>query len=56
MLNVHLYFVKLFGCHIERNGIPLDITGFADAIMSYQAHTPAFISNPAVAGHSPASR
>jgi hypothetical protein len=46
MLNVHLYFVKLFGCRIERNGIPLDVTGLADAIMSY----------PAVAGHSPASR
>ena len=29
MLKVHLYFVKLFGCHIAGNGIPLDITGFA---------------------------
>ena len=38
MLNVHLYFVKLFGCHIAGNGIPLDITGFADAIMNEKAH------------------
>jgi hypothetical protein len=32
MLNVHLYFAKLFGCHIAGNNIPLDISGFADAI------------------------
>jgi hypothetical protein len=38
MLNVHLYFVKLFGCHIAGNDIPLDITGFAKAIMNEQAH------------------
>jgi hypothetical protein len=39
MLKVHLYFVKLFGCHIAGNGIPLDITGFADAIMNEKAHS-----------------
>jgi hypothetical protein len=33
MLNVHLYFVKLFGCHIAGNNILIDITGFSDAIM-----------------------
>jgi hypothetical protein len=38
MLNVHLYFVKLFGCHIAGNGIPLDISSFADAIMRGRAH------------------
>jgi hypothetical protein len=38
MLNVHLYFVKPFGYHIAGNGIPLDITGFAAAIKSHQAH------------------
>jgi hypothetical protein len=45
MLNVHLYFVKLFGCRIERNGIPLDITGLADAIMSYQAHPRVYLKS-----------
>ncbi len=39
MLKVHLYFVKLFGCHIAGNGIPLDVTGFADAIMNEEAHS-----------------
>lgn len=38
MLNVHLYFVKLFGCHIAGNDIPLDIASFADAIMNEKAH------------------
>jgi hypothetical protein len=38
MLNVHLYFVKLFGCHIAGNDIPLDISGFAYAIMNQTAH------------------
>ena len=38
MLNVHLYFVKVFGCHIAGNNIPLDISGFANAIMNQTAH------------------
>lgn len=38
MLNVHLYFVKLFGCHIVGNDIPLDTASFADAIMNETAH------------------
>ena len=38
MLNVHLYFVKLFGCHIAGNNIPIDITGFSDAIMHGKLH------------------
>jgi hypothetical protein len=38
MLNVHLYFVKLFGCHIAGNNILVDITGFADAIMEGKSH------------------
>jgi hypothetical protein len=35
---VHLYFVKLFGCHIAGNNIPLDIAGFSDAILHGKAH------------------
>ena len=38
MLNVHLYFVKLFGCHIAGNAIPLDIARFANAILHQKAH------------------
>ncbi len=38
MLNVHLYFVKLFGCHIVGGDIPIDITGFADSISVERAH------------------
>jgi hypothetical protein len=38
MLNMHLYFVKLFGCHIAGNNIPIDVTGFANAIMQGKAH------------------
>jgi hypothetical protein len=38
MLNVHLYFIKLFGCHIVGNQIPLDITIFASAIINQKAH------------------
>lgn len=38
MLNVHLYFVKLFGCHIAGHGIPLDIGGFARSILDQTAH------------------
>lgn len=38
MLNVHLYFVKLFGCHVAGNDVQLDIAGFANAIMERKAH------------------
>ncbi len=38
MLNVHLYFVKLFGCHIVGNDIPIDVDGFANSIMKGKAH------------------
>ena len=44
MLNVHLYFVKLFGCHIAGNNIPIDITGFADAIMTGKAHPHVYLN------------
>jgi hypothetical protein len=43
MLNVHLYFVKLFGCMIaeaKANGydLPLDLDAFSTAIMSGRPH------------------
>jgi len=38
MLNVHLYFVKLFGCHLLEAAIPIDITPFATAIKEERPH------------------
>lgn len=38
MLHVHLYFVKLFGCLIAENSLPIDITGFSQAILNTNAH------------------
>ena len=38
MLNVHLYFVKLFGCLIAENSLPIDIHGFSQAILNASAH------------------
>lgn len=38
MVNVHLFFVKLFGCYIMAGDIPVDINGFANAIMNRKAH------------------
>ena len=43
MLNVHLYFVKLFGCHIAGNNIPIDIKGFAAAIMKGKPHPDVYL-------------
>ena len=38
MLNVHLYFVKVFGCHIAGGDIPLDLSGFRNAILNGRAN------------------
>jgi hypothetical protein len=38
MLNVHLYFVKLFGCHVVENAIPIDLTSLANSILHGKAH------------------
>lgn len=38
MLDVHLFFVKVFGCAISENNISIDISGFSDAIMHQKAH------------------
>ncbi|WP_115710302.1 hypothetical protein [Legionella sainthelensi] len=64
MLNVHLYFVKLFGCRIMENNlkstqkIPLDISSFSKSILNGKAHQHLYLSfkynsNPdCIAGHS----
>ena len=38
MLDVHLFFVKLFGCHIVTGDIPIDISSFATAILERRHH------------------
>jgi hypothetical protein len=38
MLNVHLYYVKILGCHIVEKQIPIDIKSLASAIQQGKAH------------------
>lgn len=38
MLDVHLFFLKLFGCLIAEHSIPLDISEFSKAILSETPH------------------
>lgn len=37
-LNVHLYFVKLFGCKLNEDSIPIDLRPFSAALMSRAPH------------------
>jgi hypothetical protein len=43
LLHVHLYFVKLFGCHIREADIPLDLAPFAAAILSGRPHATVYL-------------
>jgi hypothetical protein len=43
MLDVHLYFVKLFGCHIAESEAPIDIDGLAKAFRTGTAHPNIYI-------------
>lgn len=60
MLNVHLFFVKLFGCLIFGNAIPIDISQFASAITNDSPHPNIYLAissytdgiNSATAGYS----
>ena len=44
MLDVHLYFVKLFGCRIVEHGIPIDVRPFAEAFLQRKSHSRVFIA------------
>ena len=44
MLNVHLYFVKLFGCQIVEGAIPIEIEPFSRAILNGKAHDHVYIA------------
>ena len=38
MLNVHLFFLKLFGCLIAENSVPLTLAEFSACILKSEAH------------------
>lgn len=44
MLNVHLYFVKLFGCKIVEGNIPINIQPFSFAILNDQPHDKVYLA------------
>ncbi|WP_199611665.1 hypothetical protein [Flocculibacter collagenilyticus] len=44
MLNVHLYFAKLFGCSIKESEIAIDLTQFQKCILQGKAHPSLYIS------------
>lgn len=44
MRNLHLYFVKLFGCQIVEGGIPINIASFAKAILEGRPHPNLFLA------------
>lgn len=49
MLNVHLYFIKLFGCLVAEKSLPIDISGFSQAILTNTAHPRVYIGVTACA-------
>lgn len=44
MLDIHLFFAKLFGCIIVEHKVPIDVDGFSQAILKRQAHPYLFIA------------
>lgn len=44
MLDVHIYFVKLFGCAIIEHREPIDIAPFAEAILQHKPHPNVYLS------------
>jgi hypothetical protein len=42
-LNIHLYFVKLFGCRIVEAKVPIDIKKFSDCLLNRCAHDEIFL-------------
>lgn len=49
MLKVHLYFVKLLGCAIAEQGIPIPLQSFSDAIMNGEPHSSIYLTFSVVA-------
>jgi hypothetical protein len=38
MLRVHLYFVKIFGCKLLEDAVPIDLSSFSEALLAGTAH------------------
>jgi hypothetical protein len=53
MLHVHLYFVKLFGCLIKQESIPIDLRPFSQAIINGQPHPNVWLALWANKTHQP---
>ena len=43
MTAVHLFFVKQFGCMIAENGIPIDLSGFSQAVLQNKPHPDVYL-------------
>lgn len=43
LINIQLYFVKLFGCRIIENSIPIDTASFSRAILNGLAHDEVYL-------------
>ena len=43
LLNTHLFFVKLFGCHVAGNQISIPLEPFSSALMQGEAHLRVFL-------------
>jgi hypothetical protein len=44
LLNMHLYFIKLFGCQIVEQSVPIDLRPLAHAIISNSAHPNVYLT------------
>lgn len=54
LLRVHLFFVKLFGCHIAETGVNIDLTEFSASILQGRAHPHVYLQvgrAPSLAGN-----
>jgi hypothetical protein len=43
LLYIHLYFVKIFGCQIVENSIPIDISSFSYSLLNQTSHPDIYI-------------
>jgi hypothetical protein len=43
-IRVHLFFVKLLGCMIAEYGIPINISGFSNAVLNEKSHRDIFLT------------
>lgn len=48
MLNVHLYFLKLFGCHAVQYNVPLPVPTFSVAIIGGHPHPNVYLDFVAI--------